>query len=469
MAKFIKIENKALVIPSVEIIRMLGASSSRGDVRKIGQFGSGFPYSLALLARHGLLDSLKLCLGNSVYTFEIKSHNVKDSSGNRFVKDEIVMKKQGGGSTNLNICTEFGEIDWKDVTMAVREFISNALDGADSYDSTYDSVRIEAVDEVGCRAKDGLIRVYIKMTEEIEEYYLNKEKQFLCLRPSYDKNARVVKNRDGGPARIYRRGVLVGEFGETSLFHYNLEDVQLNECRIVYEDIARTAAMETLRDYGDLSQAKAFLSEIVMTENPPTDEDGGIKINWEFGFSCSDMTNYDIRYENRETWKNAVSFVFDDIAVCDSDLVKEMVKKRGHRAVRYNYTKAQMLRTLGARQASDFLNDDDLNGRQVFPPNGNVLSVLDDVWRKLEAWELTADKAKPDIKTYAQITESQGASRGYWKDSCIYINRAHMDDRGLEIYHIMIHECAHYVTKANDYSPDFQEFLVKVAAKSMLA
>ncbi len=170
---FLMVENRVNSIPSVELLRMLGASTSRGNDNRIGFFGSGTPYALALLARYGLLESLKICLGKEVYTFHTVDRVVKDANGERSIQSELRMQKQGGASWDLNLSTAFGAVDWQNVTLAIRELISNALDGAESFDGTYNSVVIDpTISEEGrnTRAKDGVIRIYVKMTPDIEEY-----------------------------------------------------------------------------------------------------------------------------------------------------------------------------------------------------------------------------------------------------------------------------------------------------------
>ncbi len=189
---FLMIENRTNSVPSFEMLRMLGASGSRGDESKIGQFGSGVPNSLALFARHGILNGVKVCLSEDVYTFNLKAHAVKDGNYRNVVLEEICIKKQNGGTCNLNISTEFGGIDWTDLTMGVREFVSNAYDGNHDSFGSYDGVRIEIVEDNQARKKTGTVRVFIPLTPAIQEYYDNLSKYFLMASPYYDSSIRVI-------------------------------------------------------------------------------------------------------------------------------------------------------------------------------------------------------------------------------------------------------------------------------------
>lgn len=464
MATFLKIENKVNAIPDIALMRMLGASSSTGDSKKIGQFGSGFPYTLALFARTSigngktLLDTLKICLGKDVYTFHTIDHKVKDSNGYEEIKKEIRMRKQNGGTTDLNIATTFGQLDWRDCTLGVRELISNACDGAESFDGTYASVKIETTDND--RSKDGFVRVYIQINDKIEDYVDRIKETFICLRASYDPNKEILINK-GGPAKFYRKGVLVGEFGETSLFNYNITDIDLKESRIVDSYAAEKAAQRALKKCRDQSILEMFINQIVLDKSDRRDGD-----KWE-----RELSGYSICpewAEDTETWIAAREAAIGDAVVCTSDFVFDMIRAKGQNVIIIKDEFLSLLLAAKCKTASSILNQDEMSGKIVKPASDNMIATLNKVWGKLTDFGMTLGKDMPDIQSFEQHSLSVGSCAGYYKGGCVYVRVDHSDDRGQYLYNIILEECAHYITGANDNTRDFQEFAFKLAARAMI-
>ena len=474
--KYLLIENRAKVVPSVEAIRMLGVSFSRGNDSSIGQFGSGAPCSLALLARTpnengdgSLLDGAKLCLGKDVFTWSTVDHVLRDSSGNRQFRSEIRMKKQNGGSWDLNISTEFGALDWTDESMAVREFVSNALDGAEQFDGTYGTFRIEQIegDPKVCRAKDGYIRMYIPVNYRISQYVQDIEKYFICLKPGYDPNAKVIPNEHGGPARVYRKGVLVGEFGKRSLFDYNINRISLKESRVVdsYEAEYQCACA--------ISTASAdVLAEFIKNVNACNPS--GL---WESSFSVSHVNPAE-RYSLTSTekaaaklrWKEAIDKVMPNDVICESALIQRMVASKGLNAVvPVNSAFGELLKGMGAKSSEQVLNRNEIEGKEIVEPTQNVIRCLYVVWSLMESMGLTGGKSRPGVKCFHQHASVEGMA-GYYRPlgDTVYINSEHSEDRGCYLMSIMIEEVSHYITGAHDCTREFQDFAFKAASMAFL-
>jgi hypothetical protein len=125
------------------------------------------------------------------------------------------------------------------VALALREFVSNAIDRSIREHGDWRSVRIEIVDETRVRAKRGHTRVFLPLTPEVLDFYNALGKWFLHFSEpeSLDKAILLKANRNLGDRKaavIYRRGVRVREFEslETeSLFDYNLNDLTIDEAR----------------------------------------------------------------------------------------------------------------------------------------------------------------------------------------------------------------------------------------------
>jgi hypothetical protein len=456
---FLRIENPVTVIPSVELLRTLGASSARGDDNKIGQFGSGFPNSLALLARKGLLNSLKICLGKEVYTFSTKASKVKTSANDDFIIDEIVMKKQNGGLTNLNISTEFGAIDWTDTGMALREFVSNAIDGTVEQGlSPYKTV-IEIVEDNQCRSKDGTVRVYIPINDEVNRYYNNLHEIFICLNRLYDSNKKVLTNYDGDKAKFYRKGVLVGSFGVRSLFDYNSEDIKLNESRTIDYYHARSIATKLIRD-GNVDTIVAFIQSF----------DKGNEY-YEHDLYSGD---FDPKYEYNEKeiiarWEEAYCRVYGDGILCRDAMIGDMVSKKGYHAIVLNNKLFDILDIIfkeskSVRDAAKVLTKDECDGKSVHPATNDVHTTLDKVWSIVEQHQLTNGRHKPSVHCFSEVTKAEGNRLGYYRfdDKTIYI-LSDIANHCFMLTQTMVEEVAHHVTGAKDCTREFQDFAFRLA------
>lgn len=461
---YLMIENAVKHVPSVELLRMLGSSTSRGVDERVGMFGSGFPYSLALLAREGLLERVKLCMGTDVYTFFTKDAVAKDSDGNKVMQSEICMKKQGGGTWNLNISTDFGAMDWNKVVYAVREFVSNAVDGARVFDGTTKSVSLDTSipdDTRLCRAKTGFVRVYIPLTSAIKEYVDNIEQAFLCLRPEYDAEQRILLNCDGGPARLYRKGVLVGEMGTASLFHYNIPMIELKESRNVDSYAAETAAAKALGACTDPDILRRFLDVKV---------DG--RDVWEKRLSTwyLDVDHaHDLPREERElaktAWREAIgqSSLATGV-ICENEIAHRIVASKGLIPLDISGEFAKLVGSLGVRRASDVLDVHELSGKEVIQPNDHVIDRLCDVWAWLETIGMTFGKPLPNIALFRQ-NSVEGGMKGYYiiGEGTVYVRDDLKDDHGADLFQTIVEECGHYITGATDYTRDFQEWMCKLA------
>lgn len=460
----LKIQNKVKSIPSVELLRLLGASSSRGVQENIGQFGSGFPYMLAVVARDNVevFRSLKVCMGKDVFTYDYKIHETKDSRGETSKHAEIVMVKQNGPKANTGIDIGFGALDWTSVTMGVRELISNAIDGSRSFDGTTNHVTVELLpDSAFTRAKDGYITVYMKTTPEIERYVRDLHKYFICLLPEYT-GKKVLVNYDGGPARVYRKGVLVGEFGNKSLFHYDLSDINLKESRNVDSYEAKQRACQAIMRGSDESIMKVFI-------------DGAILNREDSSFWESEFSEYDIKWNNiyateqsKKTWKSAVHASVGDSVIAENDVAARMVVAKGKRVIRVAGDIAKALEAGGLKSSAQVLDVHELQGNEIVPATANTVQVFNRVWNTCEGLGVTLSKSKPGCFGFVQNTISEGAKFGYYDNGNIYIRSDISEDHGANLLQTVIEEVSHHITGASDMTRDFQDFAFKLVALMML-
>src|SRR5207249_893280 len=80
---------------------------------------------------------------------------------------------------DLGFVLEYGKQDWNEVALALREFVSNAIDRSIREWGDWSGVKIEIVDEAQVRARRDHTRVFLPMNAEVLEFFNNLGKWFL--------------------------------------------------------------------------------------------------------------------------------------------------------------------------------------------------------------------------------------------------------------------------------------------------
>ena len=245
---FLLVQNPG--VAPVEGFTLLGVSTTRdcGVEGAIGQFGSGNKHAINVLLRAGL--KVVVYCGKTRLDFQTRDDEIDDGLIRKPVKR--VMCKMGGTSTrtiDLGWVLDFGAIDWTDLGMALREFVSNAIDrtvreeNGEFVPAILDGrLLVGSVGDEKLKAKDGYTRVYVEMNAEVQRYVDELPRRFLHFSadPSQVKKSFLPKdgrNLNGTKtAVIYRAGVYVREIEESvdeSVYDYNFKthELQIDECR----------------------------------------------------------------------------------------------------------------------------------------------------------------------------------------------------------------------------------------------
>jgi len=182
---FLCIQNPG--VAPVEGFTLLGVSTTRdcGVEGTIGQFGSGNKHAINVLLRAGL--KVIVYCGKTRLDFQTRDEEVDDGIVRKPIKR--VVCKLGGTSTrtiDLGWVLDFGAIDWTDLGMALREFISNAVDrtireenGAFIPAMLDGRLAVAPVCDEKAKAKDGYTRVYVEINDGVQRYYDELPKRFL--------------------------------------------------------------------------------------------------------------------------------------------------------------------------------------------------------------------------------------------------------------------------------------------------
>lgn len=470
---YIKIENPVNNPISSEFWTIWGSSTKRevknDDNRIIGQFGSGGNHSIALCLRHGInpiIYNETEKLEFFTQPIELKSitgvetqhqvgvrHSGKDNKGKLLNKKEI-----------LNHTLSFGSIDWNDLSYAMREFISNAIDACYLQGLDHKDVKIEIVNDSQIRAKSGTVRVFLPLTPEIQNFYNNIGSWFLHFSDPDLLNVKIFPRRNknilenNNCAMIYRRGVLVCEVKSDaeSIFDYNVDDIRMNESRSVD---SWTAVNESAYVISRNANEKA-IAKIISSFT-------GSKRYWEHDFPSYSMNPPYVPDEKKAIWQNTWKNILGESAIVANGITAPMCRNKGYTPIAIPENFANFIKNVGITTDADILTTNELGGKVVTEPSPDFLRGTKFVWDRLESLGLTNNRPMPQIKGFDADQSNNTITFGYWDKDTVAFNN--MMDKGLNemLLHTIIEELTHHITKANDGSRDFQNYLIKLIAQTL--
>lgn len=481
MALFLKIENKG--VAPFEGFTLFGATSKRNSTNPlvIGTFGSGSKMAVGTLLRANL--NPQVFCGLTKLQFFTKPVTMKATGGD-FEHRQVCVTLGGkiedkavSRTEDLSFVLDYGTADWNDIGLALREFVSNAIDGQIDATGDFAGVNVEVVDESKVRAKDGFTRVFVPLTEKVQEWYTNLGKWFLHFsEPDVVRNGVQVLekrgrniNADSKRAVVYRRGVRVREYMSSdlaSLFDYNLNDIALNEARTFDDWKARVAVGKAIRNSGRAVLAQVFnamqkgqtLWELVELE-----QYGLMPQSW-------DYEPDDVKKKREEEWQAAAALVIGENGVfCEAvTVVTDMVGKKGFNAVPVKNDKwVEAMKANGVRTDSAILTSDDKQGRTFLPATEAVIQAVEVVWGALTDLGHTNGKVKPGCGTFTEPMQGGAKAIGLCRIEAgvVYAHTDHADTLSERLVVIMVEECLHYASGATDFSRDFQTLQTEVIGR----
>ena len=430
---------------------LLGLSTSRDVAGTIGQFGSGAKHAINVLLRKKL--SVTIYCGTERLEFTTRPDTVNDG-----LTDTSIDRVYCNGK-DMGWCLGFGAIDWTDVSMALREFVSNALDRAHRENGTPTVTISETV-----RAKAGFTRVYVELNNEVQQFYGELPKRFLhfsgpVLQGILPKAGRNLKSLT---PMIYKHGVLVREVQETeapSLFDYNFSDsLRLDESRnsseweIRYE-VARAFQTATVQQLvpvfksllaGEKTYEATLASEQLAPSWGVTDAQKAI---WQ------------------EAWELAAG---PNAVLCDALYLHniEFVARKGfHPKPITAAAWVSAARRCGIATASDVLDEHESTGKVALPATAAAIEATGIAWGWFENLGL-AGKARPKIACFRETMKGESTCFGYSAKDTVYYNESIASGLNKFLLQVAVEEITHYLTGATDMSRDFQSFLVQAFVES---
>lgn len=427
MNQFLLIRNSGLA--PIEAFTILGLSTARGEADKIGQFGSGSKHGILTLMRHGLTP--RIFIGNDELVFSTHSAKMGD-------KDyEEVRYTFLGEQHKTGMCLDFGALDWDAVTMALREFICNALDQGERIEECVNACNAPIPHEEETRIyvslKDAAVLEY---WGKLREYFLHFDGlQSETLLPARSKSA-----------QFYRRGVYVTERltpDHPAIFSYNFQNERIDESRNLDGATVSNIAAKLL------FKSPSHLAQIFSTFGGPK--------RWEHDLGNAMWTFNPLENEAvAEAWRIAYS---DLPFACDQTTAKGLEKKK-IQFIGVPGCWDGALRRAGVADGKKLLSHIDSLGGDVCDATESAMETFQRVWRWLEKARLTSDKPFPNVKCFSVPMQVGGETLGYCRDGTVYLNLDYDTNE-----QAALEELSHYITGAEDETRDFQDFAFKLATR----
>lgn len=223
----------------VNAFKLLGASSKRGDSNKIGFYGSGLKYALAVMLREDI-------------PFEVYSGAKRVDIGSRqtdFMDRKIRVMTINGEKTSITL--EAG-IDWEP-WFAIREIYSNALDEG----GTMKTVTAK-------KPEKDTTKIYVDPTApQLQEVFGNWGMYFSTGRNIVDQNEygkALAKIAGQTEFTVFRKGIRTYKNKSKSLFDYDLTQLDINESRVAkYSWQAKERSAQILA-HGNIETVRRFIA-----------------------------------------------------------------------------------------------------------------------------------------------------------------------------------------------------------------
>lgn len=432
MKPYLLIRNTGLA--PIESFTILGLSTARGEQDKIGQFGSGSKHGILALMRAGIYPRIFIGGDELIFTTHTAKMGEKDYQEVRYTFR--------GETHKTGMCLDFGALDWDSPTMALREFICNALDQGETIHhcaSEADEI-IPVPDET---------RVFIPAEDtRVSEYWSNLRAFFLHFEGL--ENTPIFPARSTN-AQFFRRGVFVTErsgYKSPALFAYNFHGDRIDESRNMDGAAMAVVASRLLR------KSQPHVEMIIQSFG------GESKWEHDIGGAMWDFTSEGMagRQVIAAAWKK----LHDELPYCDNGATSIALVKKGIRFVPVPMSWGSALRVAGIQNGEDLISQIEKDAAEEHEATESAMETFSRCWRWIELARLTQGKPFPKVKCFS-LPMKEGRERcGFFQKSTgtVFLNLDHDTNE-----QTAIEELAHYITEADDETRDFQDFAFKLATR----
>ena len=459
-------------VAPVEGFTLLGVSTTRdcGVDGVIGQFGSGTKHAINVLLRAGL--QVVVYCGRTRMEFKTREDVVNDGLVDKSVQRVYV--QFSGTSTkkvDLGWVLDFGSVDWTELGMAVREFVSNAIDRtmreeSGQFESAIAEGRlaVRKVPDTEVRARTGYTRVFITSNDEIDRYLEELPRRFIhfSAQPS-DVRKRLLPKADRNltegrrSVMVYRNGVFVREMTEQStrsLYDYNFSgsEVQIDESRNSSEFTVKAACARALKT--------ASAAELVTVFRSLTDMEETFESELDPYYLCPTYETPADDY--KANWQRAWEAVAGESVMCEPTAHQaSMVQRKGRVATTVQTAGwAQAAERFGIPTSAKVLTDSEVKGREDASLTPAAQKAVETAWSWVVSLGMTNNREMPEVECFRELTNAESDSMGYYLDGVIHIREDIASGDNKYLLKTAFEEVVHHVTQAGDSSRDVQNFLI---------
>ncbi len=314
MSKYLKISNQVEIEPNA--FHLIGACTKRDDSSKIGYFGSGLKYAIAVLLREGV--SFGVYSGKKKIAIEDHPDKLRGQEFNVIHID--------GQKTSMT--TSMGP-KWKP-WQAIREIYCNALDEPDA--------KLEQVDDVSPNEGETAFYFCIHGENIITDILANWEKYFSHNRPTVVKSEKgsVFHARDG-KVSFYRKHIRCSDSAYQSLYDYDFDEIDINESRLASDTdckLSLTVLWKRSANELMLTQLVSLYNEKSLSEREMNNDLIERKMYWEW--HCGSFSELWgeyfsgkllVPYESAGWWEEALAE--PDAIKLPLNLIKKLKKQFG--------------------------------------------------------------------------------------------------------------------------------------------
>lgn len=214
MKNYLFIGNNELL--DIKDLTLIGISSSRGDKTKIGRFGSGLKYAMAVLMRENI--DIKFNVNNSLWNIERKNESHRGIDYTKLVVNGI----------ETSITSNMGP-DWTE-WMMLREILSNARDQKDFYITTMLNPDFTTTFDTG---------IWIETTSKISEILSDYDSYFAWDRVAdfEAEGIKFYKKKEKGNIVFYRKGIrCYDNYQIEGEYDIDFDNIEINEYRVTTGD-----------------------------------------------------------------------------------------------------------------------------------------------------------------------------------------------------------------------------------------
>lgn len=456
---YLMIRNAGVADPCA--FTLLGVSTTRtaGINGTIGQFGSGSKNAVALFLRRNI--PVTIISANLKMEFFSKPKFVQ---GQQF--NQVCVKYAGkdldgsnrSATEDLGYTLEWGVQDWTKLTMAFREFVANAIDGATISGGSHKDIEIEVVDKP--RAKAGHTAVFLPLNEEVQACWKSLGTLFLHIaHPELLSSKLLPKLGDGKSTLIYKKGVLVCKVEEESVFDYNLGDeLTLDESRNAHIWDVRYSCAHAIANAEPGDLANILLAQLE-----------GRKVfesKLETHYIYSDTESAEKKKVKAERFQAAFKAVAGDNAVLctGTKQVAQFVERKGFKPIKIEGNWFQTLEKFGVTTENEVLSGLEKDGQTEVEPTADMLLAVDKVWSMLGDMDMLNGREKPPVKAFTSIMSGESQTFAMWKDGTVWF---HTDLSAMSplLLKAALEEVVHCVSGAGDMSRDIQDYLFRLVVK----